>query len=361
MSESPEDYDVFVSYYEDTADDYAERIRRVLSDSGYKVFVAHIERPRREGNFEEYVNNAIDSSHTFIFINTINALSRPQVIREFQQSFPNGDLTTRSLWIFKHDMEDVPHGSAEFKNQTNIDLSSENQSPFKSPAELAYSALSRCKKRKLEKSTVNEFVQKNVKLNEEQRKDYSELLHEKIFAKEFEKRGYVAEFQREIGNHLSADLILQKNNEWIIQTTGSNMAKVLEVKGIDKKNVRTNNVFEIAGTLGIEASRNALINELNHTLGDQGLEVDNRYIMLVSDLMCSKGYMQQIGRHGIAGSKDSVLARAAFEITVPTIAHAALTGEVERLKGITENVIVGSNIPVGSGTVDLYMQVSKKK
>ncbi len=155
--------------------------------------------------------------------------------------------------------------------------------------------------------------------------------------------------------------LVQKNNEWIIQTTGSNMAKVLEVKGIDKKNVRTNNVFEIAGTLGIEASRNALIDELNHTLGDQGLEVDNRYIMLVSDLMCSKGYMQQIGRHGIAGSKDSVLARAAFEITVPTIAHAALTGEVERLKGITENVIVGSNIPVGSGTVDLYMQVSKKK
>jgi DNA-directed RNA polymerase subunit A' len=155
--------------------------------------------------------------------------------------------------------------------------------------------------------------------------------------------------------------LVQKDDEWVIQTTGSNIAKVLEVKGIDKKNVRTNNVFEIAGTLGIEASRNALINELNSTLEDQGLEVDNRYIMLVSDLMCSRGYMQQIGRHGIAGTKDSVLARAAFEITVPTIAHAALAGEIEQLKGITENVIVGSNIPIGSGTVDLYMQVSKKK
>jgi len=155
--------------------------------------------------------------------------------------------------------------------------------------------------------------------------------------------------------------LVQKDDEWVIQTTGSNIAKVLEVKGIDKKNVRTNNVFEIVSTLGIEAARNSLIDELNHTLGDQGLEVDNRYLMLVADLMCSKGYMQQIGRHGIAGTKDSVLARAAFEITVPTIAHAALGGEVEELKGITENVIVGSNIPIGSGTVDLYMQVSKKK
>ena len=155
--------------------------------------------------------------------------------------------------------------------------------------------------------------------------------------------------------------LVQQDGEWVIQTTGSNLAKIFEVEGIDKKSVTTNNVFEIVATLGIEAARNALIYELNHTLSDQGLEVDMRYIMLVSDLMCSKGYMQQIGRHGIAGSKDSVLARAAFEITVPTLAHAALQGEIEELKGVTENVIVGSNIPVGSGTVDLYMQVSKKK
>ena len=155
--------------------------------------------------------------------------------------------------------------------------------------------------------------------------------------------------------------IVKKNNEWVIQTTGSNLAKVLEVEGIDRKNVRTNNVAEIAEIFGIEAARNALINELSSTLEDQGLEVDQRYLMLVSDLMCHRGYLQQIGRHGIAGTKDSVLARAAFEITVPTISNAAKTGETEQLKGITENVIVGSQIPIGSGTVDLFMQVAKKR
>jgi len=155
--------------------------------------------------------------------------------------------------------------------------------------------------------------------------------------------------------------LIQQDDEWVIQTTGSNLDKVLRVDGIDKSNVRTNNVFEIGNTLGIEAARNALINELSNTLEDQGLEVDTRYIMLVSDLMCSRGYMQQIGRHGIAGTKDSVLSRAAFEITVPTLAKAALQGEIEELKGVTENVIVGSNIPIGSGTVDLYMKSSKKK
>src|SRR5437867_1917306 len=151
--------------------------------------------------------------------------------------------------------------------------------------------------------------------------------------------------------------IVQQGDVWVIQTSGSNIAKVMEIEGVDKRNIRTNNVFEIANTLGIEAARNALINELSSTLEDQGLEVDIRYIMLVADLMCSRGYLQQIGRHGIAGTMTSVLARVAFEITVPTIAEAALAGEVEELKGVTENVIVGANIPIGTGTVDLYMKV----
>jgi DNA-directed RNA polymerase subunit A' len=120
-------------------------------------------------------------------------------------------------------------------------------------------------------------------------------------------------------------------------------------------------VFEIGETLGIEAARNALINELKATLENQGLEVDIRYLMLVSDLMCHKGDLQQIGRHGIAGKKVSVLARAAFEITVPTIANAAKLGEIEELKGITENVIVGSQIPIGTGTVDIFMKSNTEK
>jgi len=153
----------------------------------------------------------------------------------------------------------------------------------------------------------------------------------------------------------------EENGEWLIQTTGSNLAEILSVKGVDKNNVRTNNVFEISTVLGIEAARNSLINELKATLENQGLEVDIRYLMLVADLMCHKGHLQQIGRHGIAGTKNSVLARAAFEITVPTIANAAKLGEIEELKGITENVIVGSQIPIGSGTVDIFMKTKTKK
>ncbi|MFQ5920940.1 MAG: DNA-directed RNA polymerase subunit A'', partial [Nitrososphaerales archaeon] len=155
--------------------------------------------------------------------------------------------------------------------------------------------------------------------------------------------------------------IVKQDEEWMIQTAGSNLQKVLNVEGVDPARTVTNNVYEVALALGMEAARTAMIKEIANTLEEQGLEVDIRHIMLVSDVMTSKGHLQQIGRHGIAGTKSSVLARAAFEITVPTIAQAALKGEVEALKGVTENVIVGSTIPVGTGMVDLYMKVDENE
>src|SRR2546426_721202 len=151
--------------------------------------------------------------------------------------------------------------------------------------------------------------------------------------------------------------IVKQDEEWVIQTAGSNLSKVVAVEGVDLTRITTNNVYEIWQTLGIEAARTALIKEITNTIEEQGLEVDTRHIMLVADLMTSKGYLQQIGRHGIAGTKTSVLARAAFEITVPTIARASLEGQIETLKGVTENVIVGATVPIGTGMVDLYMKV----
>lgn len=151
--------------------------------------------------------------------------------------------------------------------------------------------------------------------------------------------------------------IVKQNEEWVIQTAGSNLSKIIAIDGIDTSRITTNNVYEVWQTLGIEAARNALIKEITNTLEEQGLEVDMRHIMLVADLMTSKGHLQQIGRHGIAGTKTSVLARAAFEITVPTIAKASLEGQVESLKGVTENVIVGATVPIGTGMVELYMSV----
>jgi DNA-directed RNA polymerase subunit A'' len=156
-------------------------------------------------------------------------------------------------------------------------------------------------------------------------------------------------------------LVTEESGEWVIRTDGSNLSKVLEVEGVDMTRTSTNNIHEIAKTLGVEASRNSLVNEAKGVLEDQGLDVDVRHVMLVADMMTTTGDVQQIGRHGISGKKASVLARAAFEITVPNIVEAAVKGESDPLAGVTENVIVGQSIPIGTGLVELYMSTFDKQ
>ncbi len=153
-------------------------------------------------------------------------------------------------------------------------------------------------------------------------------------------------------------LVIDEEGEWVIRTDGSNLTKVLEVPGVDPTRTTTNNIHEISKTLGVEAARNALISEAVGVLEEQGMDVDLRHIMLVADIMAATGNVRQIGRHGVSGGKASVLARAAFEITVPNIVDAAVKGEKDLLKGVTENVIVGQSIPIGTGLVDIYMSAT---
>jgi DNA-directed RNA polymerase subunit A' len=155
-------------------------------------------------------------------------------------------------------------------------------------------------------------------------------------------------------------LVTEEKGEWVIRTDGSNLPRVLEIEGIDPTRTVTNHIHEIAKTLGIEAARNVIIHEAMGVLEEQGLDVDIRHVMLVADIMTVTGEVRQIGRHGISGEKSSVLARAAFEITVPNIVDAAIKGEGDPLKGVTENVIVGQSIPIGTGLVDLYMSTLAK-
>ncbi len=154
-------------------------------------------------------------------------------------------------------------------------------------------------------------------------------------------------------------IIRKEEGEYVLYTEGSNLKKVMKVKGVDASRTITNNIYEIYEVLGIEAARNAIIQEAINTLEEQGLEVNVRHIMLVADVMTADGELRQIGRHGVAGEKQSILARAAFEMTVNNLLDAAVRGDVDRLKGITENIIVGQPIKLGTGDVELVLKMGK--
>ena len=146
------------------------------------------------------------------------------------------------------------------------------------------------------------------------------------------------------------------SEEFVLYTEGSAFGDVLSIEGVDASRTTCNNIHEIHKNLGIEAAREAIINETVNTLEEQGLDdVNVRHMMLVADIMTNRGTIESIGRHGISGSKDSVLARAAFEVTVNHLLSAAIHGKADTLDGVIENVIVGKPVSIGTGDVKLRM------
>ena len=156
-------------------------------------------------------------------------------------------------------------------------------------------------------------------------------------------------------------LPVKREDEFVIITAGSNLADVLQLEEVDAYRTTTNNIFEIEQVLGIEAARQAIVDEIFKVIESQGLNVDVRHIMLVADTMCVSGTLKGITRYGVVSDKSSVLARASFETPIKHIINAALVGEVDNLDSVVENVMINQAVPIGTGLPSLAVKNPNKK
>ncbi len=152
-----------------------------------------------------------------------------------------------------------------------------------------------------------------------------------------------------------------ENNEIMLLASGSNLKDLFKVAEVDYTRTITNNIFEVAKNLGIEAARQTIIAEASKVIGEQGLDIDIRHIMFIADLMTAKGEIKGITRSGITEEKESVLARASFETPIRHLINASLIGEVDMLNSVVENVMINQPIPLGTGLPSLITKLGGKE
>ncbi len=134
---------------------------------------------------------------------------------------------------------------------------------------------------------------------------------------------------------------------------GYNLLEVMGVPGVKAKATKSNHIMETAEVLGIEAARSLIIQELNKTYGSYGITVDLRHTQLLADIMTYRGAVLGITRFGIAKMKDSVLMLASFEKTPDHLFDAAVHARSDPCRGVSESIIVGTPIPIGTGLFKL--------
>ena len=168
----------------------------------------------------------------------------------------------------------------------------------------------------------------------------------KVYAKKYNEH----EYDQETGACVvSAD-------NWMLETDGVALQKILPVKRVDHRRTISNDVVELLHVLGIEATRMSLINELRVVLNFYGIYVNYRHLATLCDVMCQRGTLTSITRHGINRAMDTgPLRKCSFEETVEILLEAAVFNEVDHLRGITENIVIGHTAPLGTGSFDIVL------
>lgn len=135
-------------------------------------------------------------------------------------------------------------------------------------------------------------------------------------------------------------------NQYVLDTNGSNFLEVMNHPAVDGRKLLSTHVWDIYENLGIEATRQVLLNEISDLFEEAG--VNFRHLGLLCDVMTRAGRLMSVDRYGINKNDIGPLAKASFEETEKILLRAALFGEVDPVTGVSANIMMGQ--PIRGGT-----------
>lgn len=131
--------------------------------------------------------------------------------------------------------------------------------------------------------------------------------------------------------------------------------KVLAHPAVDMTRTVSNNVWDIYYTLGVEATRQYMIDEFSKIM--DGINIC--HVMLLVDKMTFTGGISSISRYTMRSEESGPFGKASFEETLDNFLKAGVFGQEEPTRGVSASIICGKRAPIGTGMCDLAMDVQK--
>jgi len=149
------------------------------------------------------------------------------------------------------------------------------------------------------------------------------------------------------------------DENWCIETEGSNFLDMLGLPFINIETVRSNNMWNIYNTMGIEATREFLIEEFTNIVSSDGTFINPCHILLLVDIMTYQGNINSISRYSMKKEQMGVLSRSSFEESLDQFCNAGCYSEIEPINAVSANIMCGKRSNIGSGLCSLIMDWNK--
>ena len=112
-------------------------------------------------------------------------------------------------------------------------------------------------------------------------------------------------------------------------------------------------------TLGIEAARQCIFNEINEAFEANGNYINYHHIALLCDRMCATKKMVSVFRHGINNDDIGPIAKASFEETPEMFLRAARHAELDLMTGVSSNIMCGQEGYYGTGSFQIMLNIDE--
>ena len=150
-----------------------------------------------------------------------------------------------------------------------------------------------------------------------------------------------------------------RQDAWILDTVGTNLSDILTLTSIDSDSSTSNDIQEVYRTLGIEAARQSIFNELSEAMSHEGTYINYHHLSILCDRMSATCKMVSIFRHGINNDNIGVIAKASFEETPEMFLRAARHAELDTMTGVSANIMCGQEGYFGTGAFQVMLDINK--
>jgi DNA-directed RNA polymerase beta' subunit len=145
------------------------------------------------------------------------------------------------------------------------------------------------------------------------------------------------------------DFYIKKSDteEWIVDTVGCNLPEIMAHELVDPSRCTTSHTWEVYNTLGLEATRSFIIDELMDVMSSGGYTC-SRHAELLVDYMLMTGTIMSISRFSMRTNESGPIAKASFEETLENFIGSAVKCQTDSTRGLSASVVCGKTAKIGT-------------
>ncbi len=203
------------------------------------------------------------------------------------------------------------------------------------------------------------YMTSKIKIDINQSTKLEKALNDIITTKVKGVEGIISVIIKKRKRHiLLDDGIISVNDEFILETIGTNLRRILELPEVNPNYTTTTDINEITNIFGVTVAKGRHVAMYTEQLGDS---INFRHYNLVANEISATGTLTGITSKGAIDRGSSILQSISDEKPLQILVKAAFKEMSDNITGVSPNIVLGQPPKIGNNYSDFMLDLEFSK